>query len=156
MTNLFPVLSNFYAYIFDYQQEKKLNFCRMIYEIGARIRKKIEEKGINLVFFANEFGMTPRNLQHFFKKTDITLQQAALASKILNYDFLSEYLEHLKDVGKADGWALEEPGVKYKKVKRQVTTTINISADIDVYYENFADLLKEINKTAKALGFDLT
>ncbi len=126
----------------------------MDYEIGSAIRKKIEEKGMTFVAFSEKFGISDRNLQHFFKKSDISLQQITRASEILDYDFVSEYLKALKKIGKGK-WVAEEPPIDYTRNQVGISASLTIVATPDNYYKNFTELLKSMIIEANRLGFSI-
>lgn len=65
----------------------------MDFVIGREIRKKIEDKGMTFVAFADKFGVTDRNLQYLFSKADLPISQIVRAGEILQYDFVSDYLK---------------------------------------------------------------
>lgn len=127
----------------------------MNYAIGDAIRKKIEEKGMTFVAFAEKFGITDRNLQYFFKRDDISLQQITRASQVLEYDFVKEYLDALKKEGKG-GWIFEEDKPEYGKIQSGISTSITIVSNPDNYYKNFPDLLKAFIAEASKLGFSIS
>lgn len=127
----------------------------MDYAIGDAIRSKIEEKGMTFVAFADRFGITSRNLQYFFKRNDITLQQITRASEILEYDFVKEYLNALKKEGKGE-WIVEEEPENYQLQQKGITTSISLVANPDNYYKNFPDLLRTLIGEASRLGFTIT
>lgn len=64
----------------------------MDFVIGKQIRKKIEDKGMTFVAFADKFGVTDRNLQYLFSKSDLPISQIVRAGEILQHDFVTEYL----------------------------------------------------------------
>ncbi|KAA8483730.1 hypothetical protein BDE36_1808 [Arcticibacter tournemirensis] len=126
----------------------------MDYVIGDAIRRKIEEKGMTFVAFADKFGITDRNLQYFFKRNDISLQQITRASEILDYDFVKEYLAALKEDGKGR-WIAEEPAPEYASKQKGITTSFTIVGNQDDYYKNFPDLLRTLISEASKLGFSI-
>lgn len=126
----------------------------MNYVIGEAIRKKIQEKGMTFVSFADRFGITDRNLQHFFKKSDISLQQITRASQILDYDFVKEYFLELKKDGK-QLLTLEEPAQEYQTKEEHISTCLTIVGSPVNFYSNFSELLKLIISEAKKKGFTL-
>lgn len=126
----------------------------MNYVIGEAIRKKIQEKGMTFVSFADRFGITDRNLQHFFKKSDISLQQITRASQILDHDFVTEYFNELKKEGKVQLF-VEESQAEYQKAVEGITTSLTLIGQPSDYYNNFSDLLKLIMMEAKKRGFSL-
>lgn len=126
----------------------------MNYKIGDAIRKKIEEKGMTFVSFADKFGISDRNLQYVFKRDDISMQQITRASQILDYDFVNEYLEALKSAGKGH-WIAKEPEVDYGLKPAGISTSLTIVGNADNYYKNFPDLLKTLIEETKKHGFIL-
>ena len=125
----------------------------MDYVIGDAIRKKIEEKGMTFVAFSDKFGITDRNLQYLFKKSDLTLQQVVRASEILEYDFLTDYLKNKKPRYKTNNISpiVEEDREHYKQ--NRITTSLQVAGDINTYANNFPDFLKSISTEAEKFGF---
>lgn len=126
----------------------------MNYAFGEAIRKKIEEKGMTFVAFADRFGVTDRNLQYLFKKKDLSIQQIVRASQILEYDFMSDYLRSLQDDGKLN-FKAEEPVQEYAKESKGFTMSFSLSGPQENYYKYFPDLLKIIVTEAKKKGFSI-
>lgn len=126
----------------------------MNYIIGDSIRKKIQEKGITFVAFAEKFGVTDRNLQHVFKKNDLSLQQITRASEILEYDFVSEYFNELKRDGKAK-FILTEGEAQTPMQDNSITTSLSIAGSVENYYKKFPLLIEFISEKSKELGFRL-
>lgn len=127
----------------------------MDYVIGDAIRKKIEEKGMTFVAFSDKFGVTDRNLQYLFKKSDLTLQQVVRASEILEYDFMTEYLKNKKPKYKSSSISpvLEEERMTYKSEK--ITMSLQLAGDITNYTTNFPDFIKSISREAEKFGFQV-
>nr|WP_199082920.1 hypothetical protein [Pedobacter sp. ASV19] len=127
----------------------------MDYIIGDAIRKKIEEKGMTFVSFADKFGITDRNLQYLFKKSDLTLQQVVRASEILSFDFVTEYLKNKKSKFDFQNIEHSERPPKTKVKSENVTMSINLSAEITTYAKNFPEFLKNLSMEASKFGFTL-
>jgi hypothetical protein len=127
----------------------------MDYVIGDAIRKKIEEKGMTFVAFSDKFGVTDRNLQYLFKKSDLTLQQVVRASEILEYDFMTEYLRNKKPKYKShqSNPVVEEERTTYKSEK--ITMSLQVAGDISNYSTNFPDFIKSISREAEKFGFQV-
>ena len=61
--------------------------------IGKLIRKKLEDDGHSVVWFADKMSCHRTNIYKIFKKPHIHPQQLGNASKVLNYDFFAHYLD---------------------------------------------------------------
>ncbi|WP_285055190.1 hypothetical protein [Pedobacter ginsengisoli] len=127
----------------------------MDYVIGDAIRKKVEEKGMTFVSFADKFGITDRNLQYVFKKSDLSIQQVVRASEILEYDFLTEYLMHKKSKFRFQNFIPQQNDRDSRGKSERITMTFNISGAIETYSEKFPELLKNVSMEAKKLGFEI-
>src|SRR5690606_2591383 len=64
----------------------------MSFSIGEEIKRKVKERGLTNVAFAEKMAMEERNLYHFFKKKEMTIDQLVTASRVLNHDFVNLYI----------------------------------------------------------------
>jgi len=132
----------------------------MNYVIGDAIRKKIVEKGMTFVSFADKFGVSDRNLQHVFKKNDLPITQIVRASEILEYDFLYDYVKSRNPKYKVhDSDIREDKGsVSNYNVIPDDFTTMTFSLKIagtETHFDKFPELLHKTRKIAEELGFKL-
>ncbi len=130
----------------------------MDFVIGKEIRKKIEEKGITFVAFADKFGVTDRNLQYLFSKADLPISQIIRASEILDYDFVNDYLKakkpkYLKEISNNNS---KEPVENYiiKNNLIKMNFSIGIAGSMQSF-EKFPELLQKTKIHAEELGFIL-
>ena len=129
----------------------------MNYVIGDAIRKKIEEKGITFVSFAEKFGLTDRNLQYVFKKADLPISQIIRASEILDYDFLNDYTAHRKPKYKPAhnvSNSVEDGQGEYNSNNKKISINLTLTAEVNSYDE-FPSLLKKIREDAFEFGFQI-
>lgn len=133
----------------------------MSFSIGEEIKKKIEEKGITNVAFAEKMGIGERNLYHFFKKNEIPLDQLIDASNVLDFDFINLYLKNSNKKLKPSSPSLlgvAEDGSEYRTAptkKHEISLTVNIFGELSQISHAFPELLKVIDKEAKARGLHL-
>lgn len=126
----------------------------MEYVIGYAIRKKIEEKGITFVAFADKFGLTDRNLQYMFKKSDLPISQIIRASEILDYDFLSEYTNNRKPKYKRAPF-FGQTDIEQRVDSKKISINLTLTAEEKSFLE-FAPLLKKIREEAASFGFQIS
>lgn len=130
----------------------------MGFTIGEEIRKKIEERGITNVSFAEKMGIGERNLYHFFKKTEIPLDQLIDASNVLDFDFIELYLKNSVKKLKSPTSYFEESAVEYKKTaakKHEISLTVNIFGELSQITHAFPEFLQVIEKEARERGLHL-
>lgn len=130
----------------------------MSFSIGEEIKKKIEEKGITNVAFAEKMGIGERNLYHFFKKNEIPLDQLIDASNVLDFDFIELYLKNSTKKLKSPSIYVEEPASEYKKTsvkKHEISLTVNIFGELSQITHAFPELLQVIEKEARDRGLHL-
>lgn len=130
----------------------------MSFTIGEEIRKKIEERGITNVSFAEKMGIGERNLYHFFKKNDIPLDQLVEAGYILDFDFIKHYLQNSPKKEKVLPTYLNEPSVGYQKSEKgihEISLTVNIFGELSKITQSFPELLAVIDKEARDRGLHL-
>lgn len=124
----------------------------MDYVIGEKIRSVILQKGITFRSFADRFGMTDRNLQNFFKRNDISIDQLKRASEILEYNFINDYLANTKGGEKL----LNIDSGNDAKPKDFTTMIFSLTiCGLPSHFEKFPELLSVTKKTAERLGFKL-
>jgi transcriptional regulator with XRE-family HTH domain len=136
----------------------------MDFIIGAEIKSVLKESRMKNAEFAEAMNMEERNLYHFFKKTELTLDQLLKASQVLDYDFVSLYLNNKRGLPKYRNYSLKEdqeiaPGAHessqdYEK-KRQISFSVNILGEIDRLQKEFPAFLEEIQRAAEARGLRL-
>lgn len=130
----------------------------MSFTIGEEIKKKIEERGITNVAFAEKMGIGERNLYHFFKKNDIPLDQLIEAGYILDFDFIKLQLQNSPKRDKVLPNYLNEPSVEYKRTEKshhEVSLTVNIFGELSKITQSFPELLAIIDKEARDRGLHL-
>jgi len=132
----------------------------MEYVIGKAIRSRIVEKGMTFKSFSDKFGISDRNLQHIFQKTDLPITQIVRASEILDYDFIADYIKAKKPKYKIlvpEEKGVNEPNGFYKSIPNDFTTmmfSLTI-AGTQSQFEKFPELLQKTRKDAEDLGFKL-
>ncbi|WP_169305719.1 helix-turn-helix domain-containing protein [Sphingobacterium alkalisoli] len=128
----------------------------MKFVIGEKIKEKVEEKGVTQKAFASAIGMTTRNLERFFERSDISINQLVKASEFLNYDFVSLYLENTAN-GKNIPFLAKENSQQYKPEIRSsdISIQINIAGDVQLISKHFPDLLSKLKKEAEERGLHL-
>ena len=88
------LLCMFFLYLCTNINKTDSGLVTMIH-IGKCIRKKIEEQGKTIVWFAQELGCHRTNIYKIYDKVTIDTGILLHISKILNYDFFSLYSEDL-------------------------------------------------------------
>lgn len=128
----------------------------MKFVIGEKIKEKVEQNGVTQKAFASAIGMTTRNLERFFERSDISINQLVKASEFLNFDFVSLFLENTVS-GKNSPILRSEPTQTIKSISAttDVSIQINIAGDISLIYKHFPDLLNKVKKEAEERGLHL-
>ena len=75
----------------------------MSIHIGEEIRKKVEEKGVAIVWLSKELGCHRTNIYRIFEKPTIDTGVLYRLSIILNFDFFQFYSDNVKERMKDDG-----------------------------------------------------
>lgn len=109
--------------------------------IGNKIKEILLEKGITQTYFADKLGMSRRNLDRFFSKNDISINQLRKASEVLDYDFISEFMdssylenERISEVpiGRLIKEKLQESGYKQREFAEMMCMSLrNLSYFLD-------------------------
>jgi transcriptional regulator with XRE-family HTH domain len=151
--NVLHTNRNIVSQSFGAQQNNLQDLCAMSFLIGEKIKNKIQEKGWTTTRFAKEANMSYRNAMHLFKRGDISVEQLIQISKILDYNFMKEY------VAIASGGELaslsEESAPDDKGVPKDFTTMI-ISLTVggsQHTFERLPELVRKFRKQATDLGF---
>ncbi len=63
--------------------------------IGTRIKEKLGERAYKVTWFANELCTDRTNVYKIFKRQSINTELLLKISRILGYDFFSEYSREL-------------------------------------------------------------
>ncbi|GHT19373.1 hypothetical protein FACS189429_7000 [Bacteroidia bacterium] len=61
--------------------------------IGQIVKQKQEESGMKITDFAQAIGCNRNNIYDLFRRKEIDFQRLKIISKVLNYDFLLEYID---------------------------------------------------------------
>ncbi len=126
----------------------------MKFVIGEKIKEKVEERGVTQKAFASAIGMTARNLERFFERSDISINQLVKASEFLNFDFVSLYIENSPH-GKNIPQIVKEDSVNYQIKSKDISVQISISGDIETISKNFSSLFNKIKSEAEQRGLHL-
>ncbi|MFD2741936.1 MULTISPECIES: helix-turn-helix transcriptional regulator [Sphingobacterium] len=126
----------------------------MKFVIGEKIKEKVEERGVTQKAFASAIGMTPRNLERFFERSDISINQLVRASEFLNFDFVSLYIENSPH-GKNIPQIVKENSVNYHNKLKDVSVQISISGDVETISKQLSSLLIKIQSEAEQRGLHL-
>jgi plasmid maintenance system antidote protein VapI len=59
--------------------------------IGEAIKQKMQERGLRVCDFAKAIHCNRTNVYSIFTRKSIAIEQLLRISKVLNYDFVSEY-----------------------------------------------------------------
>ncbi|MDF2851662.1 MAG: hypothetical protein K0S31_2347 [Sphingobacterium multivorum] len=129
----------------------------MEFTIGQRIKEILTEKGVTQTSFADKIGMSRRNLERFFKNKDISIRQLVDASEILDYDFVSEYLQNN---GTNYGQNLmQEPVVMYERSlpqnKNEITVQLTIKGDVTLVSKYFPEILSKLKRETDNYGLTI-
>lgn len=129
----------------------------MDFSIGAEIKKKVKERGLTNLAFGERMNIEERNLYHFFKKKEMTIDQLLDASEILEFDFVNLYIRNKKSASKVTvDLTSFEPRTKYRKETQQkITCSLKIVGSLESLQSAMPDLLKIINSEAEARGLQL-
>lgn len=124
----------------------------MDFVIGEKIRQKVEERGVTQKAFANAIGMTSRNLERFFERKDISINQLVKASEFLNFDFVSLFLKN-HSAGRKLPIMVNEPSIdsNHKQIDI-ISIQLNIKGDVNNISKNLPELIKKVKKEAENVG----
>lgn len=113
-------------------------------------------------------GMSVRNLQYLFEKEDIHISQLALASAVLQKDFISIYLKLPRTDGndQYDYSKIYSPPTKlfheseskYFSMARpnnEINVHISIKGDFTIMSKYFPDLISKIKREAESYGLSI-
>jgi|GEM_PF-878723 len=136
--------------------------------IGQILKKSWQESGLSQKEFADKMDMSVRNLQYLFEKEDIHISQLALASAVLQKDFISIYLKlPKKDANKNYDYSkiyspstnlLHEGAQKYSpipKTSNEINVQISIKGDFTIMSKYFPDLISKIKREAESYGLTI-
>src|SRR5690554_3797205 len=128
--------------------------------IGELIKEEVRKKGLTQEQFAGMMNMSLRTTANLFNKEHLPHDQLIKASKVLERNFVKEYLEYIYDSNPEinDLRMLEEPGTPYIKdaiKEHEISLQVNIFGKIEKIETEFASLLKVIKKEAESRGMHL-
>lgn len=133
----------------------------MSFIIGDEIKKRVRKKGLKNKAFADQMNMEERNLYHFFKKESMDIDQLLEASKILDFDFLTLYIQNSKYKGYAQQYDQDlvlpnsHENQSYHAEKNQISFTISIKGPLDIVTKEMSNFLQFINNEAEDRGLHL-
>ena len=73
----------------------RLSSTLLVMHIGDLIRRKVAEKGISVVSFAEQLSCTRINVYKMFNRQSLDTELLLRVSKVLEFDFFSCYSERL-------------------------------------------------------------
>ena len=130
----------------------------MSFSIGEEIKKKVKERGITNVAFAEKMGIEERNLYHFFKKKDISLEQLLEASHILDHDFIKLYIKNLEKKDKKYSQYVSELTPVYPSPNapdNQISFSVKIFGEFEKIQHAFPDFIAVMQREAETRGLHL-
>jgi len=129
----------------------------MEFTIGQRIKEILIEKGVTQTYFADRIGMSRRNLERFFKNKDISIRQLVDASEILDYDFVSEYLQN-NGTTYGNSFA-QETGTIYEvnrpQNKNEITVQLTIKGDVTLVSKYFPEIVSKLKRETDTYGLTI-
>lgn len=125
----------------------------MNFSIGEEIKKKVKERGMTNVAFAEKMAMEERNLYHFFKKKDINFGQLLDASRILDFDFVNLYIKNRQ--AKSDIKADLRENPLNDLTSKDVSFNIMVRGSLEKLTSQLPDFLNAVNKEAENRGLHL-
>ncbi|WP_336828471.1 hypothetical protein [Sphingobacterium multivorum] len=136
--------------------------------IGIVIKDSIRQSGMTQEDFANDMGMTLRNLANLFGKEHIPMEQLARASKIMKRDFITEYVawlhEKTPEIKEYENF-LHKEHLDYeqniivnheKETPDLISIALNVKGSIESVSANLSELISVVKKEAENRGFKLT
>lgn len=128
----------------------------MEFTIGQRIKEILTEKGVTQTSFADKIGMSRRNLERFFERKDISIKQLIDASKILDHDFVSEYLKESGTRYGSDSSLNEKVQyVDINQAKNDITVQLTIKGNVTLISKYFPEMLSKIKREADTYGLTI-
>lgn len=126
----------------------------MNFSIGEEIKKRVKERGMTNVAFAEKMAMEERSLYHFFKKKEMTLDQLLEASKVLDYDFINLYIQkrHPNSGFKVDS---PEEFVPHKPPEEAVKINFSIGGNVENISKHLPSLIEIIHRELEKRGLHL-
>lgn len=121
--------------------------------IGQKIKEVLRKSGITQVYFADQIGMSRRNLERFFERDDISINQLIKASEILNYDFVEDFLNNSK-YQKKGSTSLNISNDSRKSIN-EISIQLHIKGEISLISKNFPELLNILKKEAERRGLSI-
>ncbi|WP_286727847.1 MULTISPECIES: hypothetical protein [Sphingobacterium] len=136
--------------------------------IGIVIKDSIRQSGMTQEDFANDMGMTLRNLANLFGKEHIPMEQLARASKIMKRDFITEYVEWLHEktpeIKEYENFLHkeyldhEQSGIanNQRETPELISIALNVKGSIESVSANLSELISVVKREAETRGFKLT
>lgn len=133
----------------------------MSFIIGEEIKKRVRRKGLKNKAFAEKMNMEERNLYHFFKREQMDVDQLLEASKILDFDFLTLYIQNSKYKEYLNKYDQEHPKISNAGEgqtdynKNQISFSINVKGSFDTVSKEMSNFLQSVKKEAEERGLHL-
>ncbi len=84
--------------------------------IGEMVRIRVGESGLSVAALARSIHCSRSNVYSLYKRKRIDIEQLLLLSKVLNYDFVSEYVGDVGLRHKVHVLLIEVDSIKYKEL----------------------------------------
>lgn len=128
--------------------------------IGETIKDEVRRSGLTQEQFASKMSMSLRNIANLFNKEHLPHDQLIKASKVLERDFVKDYLDYLYDsnpeVKKLS--KVKEPDVSYLKPAtfiHEISLQINVKGKMESIESEFPAFLRLMKKEAEQRGLQL-
>lgn len=127
--------------------------------IGEIIKEEVRRSGLTQDQFAERMNMSLRTLANLFNKEHPPHDQLIKASKVLQRDFVRDYLEYLYDTNPEvrNLHVEEDRGVYIKPATKEheITLQINVQGRVEKIETEFASFLRAVRKEAEDRGLSL-
>src|SRR5690606_31845022 len=121
--------------------------------VGEIIKEEVRRSGLTQDQFAEKMNMSLRTLANLFNKEHPPHDQLIKASKVLQRDFVRDYLEYLYDTNpEVRNLNLEENRGTYIKPaikEHEITLQINGQGRVEKIESEFTSFLKAVRKEAE-------
>jgi hypothetical protein len=128
----------------------------MNYNLKAKIEETLNSKGKTRDWLAGQLGISEKTLYNYKLIGNLSLEMILKMSAALEFNFLEDYNEWLRENNEPAIASWSEEKIEYKKTSKQlITMSLHLRGEADVFSKSFTAILNTVRKECETYGLEL-
>lgn len=127
----------------------------MDYPFTSKIDELLDKKQQTKAWLSDQLGISSRTLYNKKNFAELSLDEILLMTKALQFDFLKDYNDWLRDNAGDSISMVREPETAYQKKEKYISVELKIRGTYEAIGLHFVDLLKIIRTEGEKLGLEI-